>query len=158
MIELSVIRDLVAIFSFIIGLTYYIIVLRNQQKSRQIQIISSAESPKDWGFLNWEVKSYDEFMSEYGGEANPDGWGNFMIWFNRLELFGVYVREGLLDIRFVCLLSGGTIVESWEKYQGIFREWRVRYNRPRDWVEAEFLYNRAVDYFKKHPELAPSNR
>ena len=154
MIELSTVRDLVAIFSFIIGLSYYIMVLRNQQKSRQIQIISSAKFPTEWEFMNWEIKSYDEFMSAYGLEANPNGWNQFMIWFNLLEGFGVYVREGLLDVRLICLTSGGTIVESWERYQGIFEEGRIRYNRPRDWIEAEYLYKRVVEYFKKHPELA----
>ena len=155
MIELSTVRDLVAIFSFVIGLTYYIMVLRNQIKSRQIQIINSAPAPTDWGFQDWKVIDYDQFMSDYGPEVNPDGWNQFMLWFNRLENFGVYVREGLLDIRLVCLLGGGTIKSSWEKYKPIFDELRIRTNRPRDFIEGEYLYEKVVEYLRKHPEIAP---
>ena len=60
-----------------------------------------------------------------------------------------------LDIRLVCLLSGGTIMSTWEKFKPFFIEWRSRYNRPRGFIEAEYLYLKVVEYFKKHSELAP---
>jgi len=141
--------------SILVGVIYYITSIKNQNKSRQIQIISSSNTSEiNWDFLDWEINDYDDFMSKYGPKVNPDGWKWVMFWFNVLEMWGVYVREGILDIRLVCLMSGGTIKESWEKYKVIFEEGRVRYNRPRDWIEAEYLYTRVVDYQAKHPELA----
>jgi len=139
----------------IVSILYYANVLQNTAKSRQIQIIGSVPSPTDWSFMEWRFQDYDQFMSEYGPEVNPDGFKQFMLWGNKLEAFGVYVREGLLSIRLVCLLSGGTIIAFWEKYQLFFDEWRGRLNRPRDFIEAEYLYEKAVEYFEKHPELAP---
>ena len=129
----------------LVGVSYYVVSLRNQSRARQIQIISTVGTGNlDWSFLNWEVDDYTVFMSEHGPEADPEGWNTLNEWFNRLEVWGVYVREGLLDVRLVCLMSGGTSKESWEKYRGIFEEWRLRYDRPRDWVEAEYMYERVV--------------
>jgi hypothetical protein len=105
--------------------------------------------------MEWTVENYDHFMSKHGPEANPEGWSQWMLWFNMLENYGVYVREGLLDIRLVCLLSGGTIMASWRKYKPIIYEWRKRKNRPRFFIEAEYLVEKVGEYFKKHPELEP---
>ena len=41
MIELSVIRDLVAIFGVITGLSYYIMTVRNTRKAREAQVYST---------------------------------------------------------------------------------------------------------------------
>lgn len=140
--------------SIMVGVVYYITSIRNQSRTRQIQIIDAVTSlDRNYDFLNWEVGDYDVFMSEHGPEADPEDWKNLNAFFNGLEQYGVYVREGLLDVRLVCLMSGGTIKEAWEKYRGMFEEWRLRYDRPRDWIEAEYLYERVVDYLAKHPEL-----
>ena len=157
MVEQLTLQTLLMVFQTIgilVGVIYYITSIRNQSRSRQIQIIGAAATlDLDFDFLNWEVDNYDFFMSEHGPDADPEDWKNLNAFFNRLELWGVYVREGLLDVRLVCLMSGGTIKESWEKYRGLFEERRRRYNRPRDWIEAEYLYERVVDYLAKHPEL-----
>ena len=138
----------------LVGVSYYIVSIRNQNRTRQIQIISTVGIGNlDWSFLDWEVGDLDDFMSEHGPEVDPEGWMTINEWFNRLEVFGVFVKEGLLDVRLICLMSGGTIKASWEKYRGIFEELRLRYNRPRDWIEAEYLYERVVEYLEKHPEL-----
>ena len=138
----------------LVGVSYYIVSLRNQSRTRQIQIVNSVGIGNlDWSFLDWEIGDYEDFMSEHGPEVDPEGWSNMYEWFNRLEIFGVFVREGLLDVRLMCLMSGGTIKESWEKFRGIFQEMRVRYNRPRDWIEAEYLYERVMDYLARHPEF-----
>ena len=50
-------------------------------------------------------------------------------------------------------MSGGTIKETWESYRGIWEEYRRRYNRPRYYIEAEYLYERVVEYLAGHPEL-----
>jgi hypothetical protein len=138
----------------IIGIVYYITIMRNQNRSRQVQIIGSTlKMDLDYNFLNWDTSDYEVFMSKHGPKADPEGWKALNVWFNMLELQGVYVREGLLDVRLVCLMSGGTIKESWESYRGVWEEWRRRYDRPRDWIEAEYLYERVVEYMARHPEL-----
>ena len=153
-ITLPIVLQILQTAGILVGIVYYITIMRNQARTRQVQIIGSITSyDLNWSFLDWDVTDYDDFISKHGPEANPQDWKDLYAWFNRMELQGVYVREGLLDVRLVCLMSGGTIKESWEKYRGVFEEWRRRYNRPRDWVEAEYLYERVIDYLAKHPEL-----
>ena len=138
----------------LVAAIYHIMTLRNQSKSRQIQILNAVNSRElNWDFSLWEFSDYEDFMSRYGPDSNPEGWKDVMDWFNRLESFGVYVREGLLDIRLVCLMSGGTIKNTWERYHDIFREFRLRNNLPRYFIEAEYLYEKVVNYLVRHPEL-----
>ena len=142
------------LISIPIGVFYYISTLRNQNKARQFQIINSASKDYKWDFLDWEFTDYDDLMKKHGPESDPDGWREMMSWFNVLENWGVYVKEGLLDVRLVCLTSGGTIKQFFERYRGFVDERRIRFNRPRDFIEGEYLYERVVEYMEKHPEFS----
>ncbi len=104
-------------------------------------------------FLSWEYGDYDDLMSKYGPEANPEGWDDLMGWFRMLEEMGVYVKEGLLDIRLIYLLNGGSITKSWELLKVLLKEYRIRNNWSRWFIEAEYLCKRIIEYGEKHPEL-----
>ncbi len=139
--------------SLTIGVIYYVMTLRNQKRARQIQIIRGVDLLHvDVGFLLWEYGDYDDLMSKYGPEANPEGWDNLMGRLLKLEETGVYVKEGLLDIRLVYLLNGGTITKSWELSKVLLKEHRIRNNWPRWFIEAEYLCKRIIEYGEKHPE------
>ena len=71
-----------------------------------------------------------------------------------LEEMGVYVKEGLLDIRLIYLLNGGNITLSWELLKVLMKERRIQKNWPRWFIEAEYLCKKIVEYGEKHPELA----
>ncbi len=105
------------------------------------------------GFFSWEYGDYDDLMSKYGPEANPEGWYNLIRWLLKLEELGVYVREGLLDIRLIYLLTGGVITKTWELLKVLLKEYRIRNNWPRWFIEAEYLCKRIIEYGEKHPEL-----
>ncbi|MHA2164074.1 MAG: DUF4760 domain-containing protein [Candidatus Thorarchaeota archaeon] len=154
MVELSMVRDLVAIFGVLAGLSYYIITVRNHNRARQIQIIRGLDLlHPEVGFLFWEYGDYDDLMSKYGPEANPEGWDNLIRWLLKNEELGVYAKEGLLDIRLVYLLQGGTITKTWELLEVLLKEFRIRNNWPRWFIEAEYLCKRIIEYGEKHPEL-----
>ena len=151
---LQTILTFVTLISVPVGVFYHILTLRNQSKARQIQIIRGLMGTMvDKGFLSWEYTDYDDFMSKYGLESNPEGWINLMAWFIKLEEYGVYVREGLLDIRLIYLLHGGTIKKSWELLKDLLKEYRIRNNWPRWLIESEYLCKRIIEYEEKHPEL-----
>ena len=153
-ITLPIMLQIVQTVGILVGIIYYITNMRNQNRSRQIQIISSIVTMDQTSdFINWDTGDYDVFMSEHGPEAKLEDWMLLNSFFYRLEFQGVYVREGLLDIRLVCLIDGGTIKEAWEHYRGLWDEYRRRYNRPRYYIEAEYLYGRVVEYLAVHPEL-----
>ena len=131
-VSLQTLLTYLTLISVPVGVFYHILTLRNQSKSRQIQILNSAYSKEiNWDFADWNFNDYDDFMSKHGPQSDPEGWRDVLIWFNLLEGFGVYVREGLLDVRLVCLFSGGTIRNTREKYREVFMEHRIRTNHPR---------------------------
>ncbi len=137
-----------------VGVFYHILTLRNQNRARQIQIIRGLDLlHPEVGFLFWEYGDYDDLMSKYGPEANPEGWDNLMRWLLKQEELGVYAKEGLLDIRLVYLLQGGTITKTWELLKVLLKEHRIRRNWPRWFIEAEYLSKRIIEYGEKHPEL-----
>jgi len=156
MVNLETLQTLltfVTLISVPVGVFYYVMTLRNQSRSRQIQIIRGLSSTNvDKGFLSWNFSDYDDFMSKYGPEPNPEGWKNMMDWFTALEEYGVYVKEGLLDIHLLYLLHGGTIKKSWEILE-VLLEYRVRNNWPRWLLESEYLCKRIIEYEEQHPEL-----
>jgi hypothetical protein len=145
--------SLLTLISLTIGVFYYVLTLRNQNRARQIQIIRGINPMVGMEFLSWEYGDHDDLMSKYGPESNPEGWDNLMEWFRKLEEMGVYVKEGLLDIRLIYLLNGGNITKSWELLKVLLKEYRIRNNHPRWFIEAEYLSKRIIEYGEKHPEL-----
>ena len=153
MVDLVIILDLIPAVSITVGVLYYINTLKNQNISRQIQIIRGVNSrdPSNWKFLEIEWEDYDDFLAKYV-ENESEHWTNILLWFNNFEELGVYVREGMLNVRLVCLLSGGTYLMSWEKFEPVIMEWRRRQDAPRWFIETEFMYHRMKDYMDKHKE------
>jgi len=153
------IREVVTIIGVVAGLTYYILTVRNQRKTRHMQIIQGGESgiksspTFDYNFLEVDWLDYDDFMSKYGPESSSNVWANNIEWLDGFELYGVYIREGMLDVRLVCLVSGGSYLRYWDKHGPLWQEHRRRINSPRLFIEAEYAYHRIKDYMEKHPEL-----
>ena len=158
MIDVQTISIVLASCSFILAASYYMLTLRNQTKTRHMQIIQGVSSrfstPSfSWDFLDLTWQDYDDFMEKYGPLSGSEMYDSIVLWFDAFELYGVYVREGMLNVRLICLTSGGTYLQSWEKFGPIWQEYRKRNDDPRWWIEAEYIYERMKEYFKQHPEL-----
>jgi hypothetical protein len=156
MINIQTVLTYLTLISVPIGVFYHILTLRNQTISRQIQIIRGSnvlgEYPV-WILFNYDTSNLDEFISKFY-EPDSEIRKPYFDWFNSLEELGMYLREGVLNIQYVFLLAGGSIITIWEKYEKIhmyFREiWGSRFL-----TEAEYLYKKLKEYVDKHPELAP---
>jgi hypothetical protein len=70
-----------------------------------------------------------------------------------LDGVSVFVSEGLLDIRLVAKLMGGSTVNLWENIEKGVKACRKEYNFPRIAYDTEYLYNRLKEYEKEHPEM-----
>ena len=156
MIDLEQLLTYLTLISVPIGVFYHVLTLRNQNISRQIQIIKGAkilgEDPV-WKVYAYDTSNSDEFESKLY-EPDSDIRKPFYDYFNSLEELGMYLREGVLNIRYVYLLGGGSIITIWEKYEGINKKLREEMGS-RFLTEAEYLYQKIKEYVKKHPELAP---
>lgn len=158
MIELSVIRDLVAIFGVIAGLSYYVMVVRNNQRTqrqqletRQAQLFMNLyETWSTPGFRkrsNWvnqvlEYEDSEDFHSKYGAVADPDAFADWASVAAYYEGIGVLIRKGLINIDLVYELLRNSISITWEKMGPEFLDSRARgTGHPTLFSNFEFLYN-----------------
>lgn len=142
----------------LVGIFYYIMTLRNAQKSRDAQIFlqfSNRAGTEKWSkgidhIRQLEFSSYED-MVKYR-ENNPDEWSDIRYVFNILEDFGGLVRGGYLNINIVATTSSVLIILVWEKIQPAADELRETYS-PRMWSEIEYLYNQIILFKKRNPKL-----
>jgi len=149
----------------LVGIFYYIMVLRNQQKSqkhadetRQAQLFMNIYKELLTGsevmdlILDMEYDDFEDFERKYGRDNNPEAYDMITKHMLVVEGVGVLVKEGYVSVRLVALLTSGLIRIGWEKLRGYIFEMRKR-AFPRWSSEYEYLYNTLMEYAEKHPEL-----
>lgn len=132
MIELSTIRDLVAISGVLIALGYYIINIRNQRVTRQTQLLMNIYETyrsKEFRLIqtklqNLEYTDFHDFWERYGYENNPESWAEWLEVASFFNGIGVLVHRNMIDIGLVEELFSNIVVRMWEKMGGIIVEWR----------------------------------
>jgi len=162
MIELSTIRDLVAIFGVIAGFSYYVLTVRNTQKNQQLQLetrqtqifmqiyqqINTEEVYKSWAELvNVGKVEYEEYLQKYDSTVNP---GHFakraQIWYS-YNTIGELLRQGIIELDLINRLSlGPMVITMWERWEHIIRKTRERERGPDLWEGFEYLYNEVKSY------------
>jgi hypothetical protein len=171
MIELSVIRDLVAIFGVVAGLSYYVLTVRNNQRLQKMQLetrqaqlfmglYETYRSPtfrKQWDEVIFiiEYDDWEDMNRKYNRETNYD---LLLSWFTVGTFFegvGVLLKRNLIDITMVDDLLGPTVKMAWEKMGPIEVESRRRFDNPRAFDDFEYLYNELMKYYQQHPERTP---
>ncbi len=154
MIELSVIRDLVAIFGVIAGFSYYVLTVRNSQRTQRQQLetrqtqlfmqlyqdlLSENNMRSLLDLLNMEWEDYDDFERKLGSDNNTDSFvKRTSIWF-RMNGIGLLLRDEMIDPEKVFDLLGTWIIWLWMKWEFIINELRVRYHQPELYTEFEYL-------------------
>ena len=146
MIELSVIRDFVAIFGVIAGFSYYILVLRTQIQTRQAQLFSTLSKDlsdydswvrnRELMYMEWD--DYDDFEKKYGSDTNPIAYAQWTFSNN----LGVMLKRNLVDEEMVYDSIGSSIIMMWDKFEPIIKEQRVRYMGPNFLEHFEYLIKR----------------
>ena len=166
MIELSIIRDLVAIFGVIAGFSFYFITVRNQNKQRNAQlfipyhdrIMSNPLKNKQSVIMSWKWDDYDDFEEKYGKlpdasnffvDAESPLWNLFDV-LAYYEGLGVLTSKNHLELEMVIRFNGGLITRFWEKFEELIYEWRKRQSLLNWWVEFENLYLKIREYWKRN--------
>ena len=169
-ITLPIVLQIIQTVSLVVGIVYYLTIMRNQQKSQQQQLETRQAQlfmqiyREDLGIaekgphgmmdvLEWEFNDYDDFYEKFGPDLNPDAYQSYIYLLYNMEGLGVLVREGYVGIRLIALLSGGVVKNLWMKLQPIIYEERERRYWLRWSIEFEYLYDTLIDYAEKHPEL-----
>jgi hypothetical protein len=175
---LQVVRDLVAIFGVIAGFTYYVLTVRNAQRTRELSLkaqeqaletrqtqlfmqiyqqLNSEESHKTvMELYNLEIKDYDEYLHKYDSSVNPAHYGKRAhIWYS-YNTIGELLRMGIIELELLIRLQLDLpVILMWEKWEDIIRATRVRENIPDLWESFEYLYDEMKKFrsSRGYPEI-----
>ena len=161
MIELSTIRDVVAIAGVLIALTYYIINIRNQRETRQAQLFMNlydtrrnSEFQKQYTNLcNRTWTNPEEWNQKYGPITNPDASSEMQSVMEFYNGAGVLLKRGLINIEVANDLLYGSTKRIWEQFEPSIRYIRTQTTwNPDTWIFFEYLYLELMKYHETHQE------
>ena len=153
-VDLSIIRDYIAIFGVLAGFSYYVLTvrtnLRNMRQTletRQISLIDNivTRSMGEQGFKNYfellryEWENFEDFEKKYGSENNLEATAKrFSVW-QEYNMIGMMLRKGLVTADDLCDMGVQGVTFLWEKYKSVIEEERNRYMSKNYLRDFEFL-------------------
>ena len=162
--EISVIRDIVAIFGVIAGFSYYVLTVRATRKNQELQLetrqaqlftqfmfqLFTTDSIKEY-FEVFEMQwdSYEDYWRKYGLPTNPDAVAYTTRLRENLNILGTYVRNDLISIELVNEAIGGVLIRMWPKWRDIIEYERANFYTPNYARDFEYLYNEILKLREK---------
>jgi len=159
-ITLSLLLDAIRTAGIIVGIVYYLSIMRNQSKTREAQFLLQLNQVfhdkgaiKDWyDVLTMDFKDYQDFVERYESSVNMESYlQRSRIW-RMLNTFGLIIKRGLVDPEIVYDgIQGGFIEGMWTKYSIIIKEIRKTSGQPNFHEGFEYLAEamKKVDENKK---------
>lgn len=158
MVELELLQTasyLIAALSFAITCTYYIMNLKNTQKSlklaqesRQIQLLFDYGESIEETYRNIKQHSemanatwdgFDDYRDKFWYDQNPELFVYRSIKFQKYHVNGLMVRDGLIDIEKFVEYNGDGVIMMWRKYKDVILKMRKAYHFPLWWIGFEYL-------------------
>jgi hypothetical protein len=154
LVEVQAIYYMMAATGVLVAAIYYIFNMRATLQTRQAQLFTQFLNNMDRAYWSsfedirkrWQWKNYEDFMSKYGPDANPDEWLTLMYTLYPFEQLGILTKQRLFDPPMMYQMVGGFIIGLWEKVEPIFNEYRKRMN-------AELLYEYTEDFYYVMKEI-----
>jgi len=149
MVGITEISAVVAAAGVIIGVLYYILEMRHQNKVRQTDLITRLtydisvnkeflEATVD--VLKAEFSDYNDFVRKYGDPISRNQVPlSFMMVGNFFEQIGVLYRNELIDIPLISQLFPVSLL--WEKIRPLAEIMRSEYHNPGFFEHFEYLHN-----------------
>jgi hypothetical protein len=122
--------------SLTVAAIYYTITIRNQNRTRQAQLLwsiydnyRSIESRRQsMEITSWEWEDMDDFFDKYGQKNNPEAW---TLWTTKAALFngiGILLKRNLIDIKLLDDLLTNSVNRHWNTMGmgDVLVEWRKR--------------------------------
>lgn len=143
MIDLQTIGVLASAASVVVGVAYNMYSLRIQTKNRQAQIYMSMwqkMTTSEWHdaanmwIPTMKVDDYEHYKALYS--SSPQMEQGMSIMQEVFEGVGVFVHEGLIDIRLVAREIGGFFPRWWRRFGPFLLERRAELEFPRFMIEA----------------------
>jgi hypothetical protein len=164
MVELSVIRDLVTIFGVLAGFSYYVMTVRNNEKTRKMQTLMQLSNSRInlenyrlyWKIMKLEWDTIEDYLEKYSPLNNEDQAAeNITVW-SVYDSLGILLRENMVDDEIVYRMVGRRIIQMWFKFEAVFKQNRARLSAGPGvnfMEEFEFLANEMINLSqrKRHP-------
>jgi hypothetical protein len=156
MVDITEISAVVAAAGVLVGVVYYILQIRHQNRLRQTDLVirlasdmKSAELVAAFADMHGaEFKDYDDFVKKYGKPFSKNQVPMSLVMIgNFFEEVGVLFSNKLLDARLIYQLV--PVSGSWEKMEPVIKGLRTEYHVQAYYEWFEYLYN---EMKKKEPQ------
>ena len=150
MVEITIpmLLDIIRTVGIIVGIIYYLTIMRNQSKTREAQfllqlnqVFQDKEAIKDWyDVLTMDFKDYQDYAERYHPSVNKENYLQRSRVWRMLNNFGVIIKRGLVDPEIIYDgIQGGFIEDIWNKHGVIIKEQRIISNQPNFHEGFEYL-------------------
>jgi hypothetical protein len=152
-ITLPIVLQLIQTVALLVGIIYYLTIMRNQQRTRELTLESqeltrkAQEQAKETRqaqllmqlyetyrssefriimeeIINQEWTDFDDFWEKYGSLNNPVQWSKWGSVAAYFSGIGVLLKEGLIDVKLVDELISNLAFVAWYRMEPIIKEWR----------------------------------
>ena len=174
-ITLPVVLQIIQTVALVVGIIYYLTIMRNSQKNQQLALRAQEQSLETrqaqmflqmlnrwrdevgdldvWPIIRHKLNNAEEYLER---QQNDEDFrkviGAFIGFYEGL---GVIVKEGYLSVRLVALMWAGMTRTFWENIlEDTVHDLRVHYGLPRMFSETEYVCREVLKYMEQHPELA----
>lgn len=166
MIEIEYLPIVLTGIGIIVSILYYASVLRNANKTQQMQLetrqasffiqiynkILDKEFLGTWlQVINYDWTSSDSIQLIYDFDVNPEMSTNIALVAQWYEGLGVLVQEKLLDIHLIAVMFPSTVINGWNA-MGPWIKSRQEID-PAAGIKFEYLYLELMKYLDEHPEI-----
>jgi hypothetical protein len=157
--------------SIMVGIVYYLGILRNTQRTRELTLQSqeltrkaqelsletrktqlfmqvfqqqnTEENYQAWAELvNMDNIDWDNYIQNMDSTVNPTHYGKRSKIWTTYNAMGELLRMGIVDPDFIHSVAlDQTVIIMWDKWEHIIRKIREKENMPDIWEGFEYLYN-----------------
>jgi len=157
----------------LVGIFYYVMTLRNQQKNQRLAVESSKNQiqrehlertvSKEFTrdilvviYQEWE--DFSDFLDKYGPETDFEAYTSLNNIFEQLHMLGMDMSYGFIDAEYIYDRGGETILRVLNKVEPLVNGMRSRYP-----IELQSEFKKYLEYLaselvkvrvQRHPELA----
>ena len=96
--------------------------------------------------MAWQWDNFDDYISKYGVENNPDFYRKRVRMWLQMNINGLLIRDGLNDTRAYVDYIGFGPLYMWRKFKDIIEETRRRYGDPLLYIGFEYLAGELEKY------------
>jgi hypothetical protein len=159
-ITLSIILQVIQTVGILVGILYYVTIMRSNQRNQQQQLetrktqmfMQLYQSKYDreglenvFTILNMEWDDMNDYMEKYGIAEHPDIGAMVESQSGYMEGLGILVKEGMVDIEMVYKVAGSRILLLWFKMETMLKGFRDPYWNVPDYAENfEYLANEMI--------------